>query len=87
MKTKLNEFLKFPCLFTYKVVGMAQPTLLAQVREVLWRHAPGNYSSKVTPSRREKYHSISITIIATHIEQIEMLYEELGKIDIVRIVL
>ncbi|MDD0438147.1 DUF493 family protein, partial [Shigella sonnei] len=33
------------------------------------------------------YHSVSITINATHIEQVETLYEELGKIDIVRMVL
>ncbi|WP_116426462.1 DUF493 family protein, partial [Klebsiella pneumoniae] len=31
--------------------------------------------------------SVSITINATHIEQVETLYEELGKIDIVRMVL
>ncbi|MDU2997614.1 MAG: DUF493 family protein, partial [Klebsiella pneumoniae] len=31
--------------------------------------------------------SVSITINATHIEQVETLYEELGNIDIVRMVL
>ena len=51
------------------------------------RHAPGDYSPSVKPSSKGNYHSVSITINATHIEQVETLYEELGNIDIVRMVL
>ncbi|MGL9722825.1 DUF493 family protein YbeD [Sodalis sp. (in: enterobacteria)] len=87
MKTKLNELLEFPCPFTYKVMGSSQPELVDQVVEVVQRHAPGDYSPQVKPSSKGNYHSISITITATHIEQVETLYEELGKIDIVRMVL
>ncbi|MDU3849736.1 MAG: DUF493 family protein YbeD [Citrobacter koseri] len=72
MKTKLNELLEFPTPFTYKVMGQA---------------APGDYSPTVKPSSKGNYHSVSITINATHIEQVETLYEELGNIDIVRMVL
>ena len=79
MKTKLNELLEFPTPFTYKVMG--------QVVEVVQRHAPGDYTPTVKPSSKGNYHSVSITINATHIEQVETLYEELGKIDIVRMVL
>ena len=77
MKTKLNELLEFPTPFTYKVMGQALPELVDQVVEVVQRHAPGDYSPTVKPS----------TITATHIEQVETLYEELGNIDIVRMVL
>ena len=28
MKTKLNELLEFPCPFTYKVMGIAEPQLV-----------------------------------------------------------
>lgn len=87
MKTKLNELLEFPCPFTYKVMGTVQPELVDQVVEVVQRHAPGDYSPQVKPSRKGNYNSVSITITATHIEQVETLYEELGKIDIVRMVL
>lgn len=87
MKTKLNELLEFPCSFTYKVMGQAHPTLVDQVVEVVQRHAPGEYSPEVKPSSKGNYHSVSITITATHIEQVETLYEELGNIDIVRMVL
>ncbi|TCV97959.1 DUF493 family protein YbeD [Biostraticola tofi] len=87
MKTKLNELLEFPCAFTYKVMGSAQPELVGKVLEVVQRHAPGDYSPQVKPSSKGNYHSVSITITATHIEQVETLYEELGSIDIVRMVL
>lgn len=30
MKTKLNELLEFPCSFTYKVMGIAEPQLVDQ---------------------------------------------------------
>jgi putative lipoic acid-binding regulatory protein len=57
------------------------------VVEVVQRHAPGDYKPDVKPSSKGNYHSVSITIIATHIEQVETLYEELGNIEIVRMVL
>ncbi|PIJ48803.1 hypothetical protein BL250_02410 [Erwinia sp. OLTSP20] len=87
MKTKLNELLEFPCPFTYKVMGVAHPELVNRVVEVVQRHAPGDYSPQVKPSSKGNYHSVSITITATHIDQVETLYEELGNIEIVRMVL
>lgn len=87
MKTKLNELLEFPCVFTYKVMGEAKPELVDLVVEVVQRHAPCDYTPQIKPSSKGNYHSVSITITATHIEQVETLYEELGNIDIVRMVL
>ncbi|WP_313374540.1 DUF493 family protein YbeD [Pantoea sp. CTOTU50773] len=87
MTTKLNELPEFPTPFIYKVMGLAQPELVDQVVEVVQRHAPGDYTPAVKPSSKGNYHSVSITITATHIEQVETLYEELGNIDIVRMVL
>ncbi|MCV6021219.1 DUF493 family protein YbeD, partial [Escherichia coli] len=55
--------------------------------EVIQRHAPGDYSPTVKPSAKGNYHSVSINITATSIEQVETLYKELGEIDIVRMVL
>ena len=71
MKTKLGELLEFPCPLTYKVMGVAHPELVDQVVEVVQRHAPGDYSPDVKPSSKGTYHSVSITINATHIEQVE----------------
>lgn len=86
-KTKLNELLEFPCSFTYKVMGLAQPELVDKVLSVVQKHAPGDYTPSVKPSSKGNYHSVSVTITATHIDQVETLYEELGAIDIVRMVL
>ncbi|MBG3011848.1 DUF493 family protein YbeD [Proteus faecis] len=87
MKTKLNELLEFPCSFTYKVMGHAKPELVEQVVEVIQRHAPGDYTPSVKPSSKGNYHSVSITINATHIDQVETLYKELGELELVRMVL
>ncbi|HFT0297379.1 TPA: DUF493 family protein YbeD [Proteus mirabilis] len=87
MKTKLNELLEFPCSFTYKVMGHAKPELVDQVVEVIQRHAPGDYTPSVKPSSKGNYHSVSVTINATHIEQVENLYKELGELELVRMVL
>ncbi|EMU6159629.1 YbeD family protein [Yersinia enterocolitica] len=87
MKTKLNELLEFPCPFTYKVMGIAEPQLVNQVVEVVQRHAPGDYTPEVKPSSKGNYHSVSITITAIHIDQVETLYEELGNLELVRMVL
>ncbi|ATM96742.1 proposed lipoate regulatory protein YbeD [Yersinia frederiksenii] len=87
MKTKLNELLEFPCSFTYKVMGIAEPQLVNQVVEVVQRHAPGDYTPQVKPSSKGNYHSVSITITATHIDQVETLYKELGNLELVRMVL
>ena len=86
-KTKLNELLEFPCSFTYKVMGLAQPELVDKVLNVVQKHAPGDYTPSVKPSSKGNYHSVSVTITATYIDQVETLYEELGAIDIVRMVL
>lgn len=85
--TKLNELLEFPCSFTYKVMGDAKPSLVNEVIEVIQKHAPGEYNPNVKPSAKGNYHSVSITITATHIEQVEALYKELAEIESVRMVL
>lgn len=87
MKTRLHELLEFPCSFTYKVMGVAKPELTDQIIEVVQRYVPGDYVPSVKPSSKGNFHSVSITITATNIEQIEKLYEELAKLELVRMVL
>lgn len=87
MKSQLGKLLKFPCNFTYKVIGLGKLELLEQVIKVIQLYAPGNFSTKVKISQKRKYHSISVTIIATNINQIETLYQELSSISLVLTVL
>ncbi|CAH0534041.1 hypothetical protein VST7929_01942 [Vibrio stylophorae] len=83
----LRDLLEFPCQFSYKVMGHANPELVGRVLEVIQRHAPGDYNPKVTPSAKGNWHAVSVTITATNIDQVETLYKELGEIDIVKMVL
>ncbi len=83
----LRDLLEFPCSFTYKAVGAAKPELPDLVLEVIQRHAPGDYTPRVKPSAKGNFHSVSVTITATSIEQVETLYKELADIDIVKMVL
>ncbi|CAL4325127.1 UPF0250 protein YbeD [Buchnera aphidicola (Neophyllaphis podocarpi)] len=87
MKNKLHELIKFPCNFTYKVIGMAHPELVDKIIRVIQLQIPGDYAPVVKKSNRGNYLSISITIFASNINQIEHLYYELSRINIVRIVL
>jgi putative lipoic acid-binding regulatory protein len=84
---KLKDLLEFPCSFTFKVMGYAKPDLPEKVLAVIQRHAPGDYTPTIKPSAKGNYHSVSVNITATSIEQVETLYKELGEIDIVRMVL
>ena len=86
-QSKLKDLLEFPCKFTYKAVGLAHEQLPELVLEVIQRHAPGDYTPAVKPSGKGNYHSVSVSITATSIEQVETLYKELGDIEIVRMVL
>lgn len=85
--TKFDELLDFPCHQTFKVMGLAHEELPLKVIEVLQQIAPGDYAPKVKPSTKGNYHSISITVHVTSKEHMELVYTELGSIDIVRVVL
>nr|WP_086941201.1 DUF493 family protein YbeD [Thaumasiovibrio occultus] len=84
---KLRDLLEFPCSFTYKAVGAPHPELPDLVVEVIQRHAPGDYLPRVKASPKGNYHSVSVTIKAISIEQVETLYKELAEIEHVKMVL
>lgn len=85
--TKFDELLDFPCNQTFKIMGLAQDDLPLKIIEVLQRIAPGDYAPKVKPSSKGNYHAISLSVRVTSKEHMEQVYNELGQIDIVRVVL
>lgn len=85
--TKFDEFLEFPCPFTFKIMGLANVDLLSQVLTVMQQHAPGDYAPKMKPSSKGTYESITLVATVTSKEHIETLYTELGNLDDVRYVL
>ncbi|ABJ90764.1 DUF493 family protein YbeD [Buchnera aphidicola] len=87
MTNKLKKMLKFPCTFTYKVIGLAQPELTNNIIKIIQNHIPGDYAPQIKSSNKGTYLSISITICAKNFKQIKNLYNELSKIHLVRMVL
>ncbi|WP_075432117.1 DUF493 family protein YbeD [Buchnera aphidicola] len=87
MKSSIEKIMKFPCSFTYKVIGLSQPELTNNIIKIIQLHIPGDYVPKIKSSNKGTYLSISVTIFAKNFKQIETLYNELSKIHLVRMVL
>lgn len=87
MDTKFDELLEFPCLQTFKVMGVAHPDLPDMVINRLQDLAPGDYSPKVKPSAKGNYHSLSISVQVTSKDHMESIYVEISKLELVRVVL
>jgi len=87
LNTKFDELLEFPCNFSFKVMGLADPRLIPDVLSVVQEIAPGDYAPTVKPSSKGTYHSLSIPVIVNSKEQIEEIYTALNKLDLVRYIL
>lgn len=86
--TRFDEFLEFPCQFNFKVLGLADARLVDEVMMVIRQHADAaDYSASVKPSGKGTYHSVTVQVTVTSKSHIELLYTELGKIELVRYVL
>ena len=84
---KLKDLLEFTCDFTFKVVGKSRSDLVDDVVKVVEKHAKIKSKPEEKPSSKGTYNSVSIKILAENIQQVETLYEELARIDGVRMVL
>lgn len=84
---KLKDLLEFPCKFTFKVVGENRDTLAGDVVNMVQKHIRGDYVTREQVSSKGTYTSVSIDVMAEHIDHIETLYKELATIDGVRMVL
>ncbi|QIM61979.1 hypothetical protein A1D29_00855 [Pasteurellaceae bacterium Orientalotternb1] len=84
---KLKDLLEFPCSFTFKVVGAKRDGLIDDVVAEVQTVVKGDYHPSVKESAKGTYHSVSITIKAENIEQVETLYTNLANIEGVRMVL
>jgi putative lipoic acid-binding regulatory protein len=87
MKTKFDELLEFPCVLNFKVMGVAVDNLSDLIVAVLQKDAPGDYTTKIKPSSKGNYHSVSVGVRVTSKEHIEKIYKDLSAIDEVKYVL
>jgi len=87
LNTHFDELLEFPCVFAFKVMGVAGPELMSDVISVIQKNAPGDYAPTVKPSSKGTYHSLSVPVTVKSKEQIETIYNELNQLDSVRYIL
>lgn len=87
MDTRFDELLDFPTFQTFKVMGVADARLPDDVVACLQEHAPGDYNPTVKPSSKGNYHSVSVSVRVTSKEHMELIYTELAKLELVRVVL
>ena len=87
LNTHFDELLDFPCVFAFKVMGVAGPTLMEEVLNVIQTHAPGDYAPTVKPSSKGTYHSLSVPVTVNSKEHIETIYSSLNQLESVRYIL
>ena len=87
MDTKFDELLEFPCIQTFKVMGVAHEELPIKVISSLQSLAPDDYAPTIKPSSKGNYHSLSLPVKVTSKEHMETIYTELANIDLVKVVL
>lgn len=86
---EVESLLQFPCEFPIKIMGKTQDNFAQAILEVVTRHAPDfdGRTMEMRSSRTAKYLSLTCTINATSREQLDDLYRELSKHEMVVMVL
>jgi len=82
--------IEFPCAdYPVKALGEASDAYYAQVLAVFDCHAKGYAKDriKVQPSRNGRFHSITVFIEATGVDQLQAIFEDLKKIDATKMVI
>ena len=81
--------IEFPCLYPIKIIGYAVDNFKELVTSRVEEHTGPIDSELVTvrSSRKNNYISVNITIAATGEEQLSKIFEDLKKIESVKMVL
>lgn len=75
---------EFPCQFLFKAMAHAVDGVENEIVSVIQQHVPGDYSPKVSPSRKGNYVAVSVTFTATSKEQLDQIYVAVNKIEHVK---
>jgi len=81
--------IEFPCDYPIKVMGVAGDELHTTVKKVMYRHAPGFDETTLTvrDSAQGNYQSVTVTITATGVPQLQAIFTELKACTCVKMVL
>ncbi len=78
------ELWDFPCQFLFKAMAHAHPGVEDEIVAAIQSHIPGEYSPKVTPSRKGNYVAVSVTFTAISKEQLDDVYISVNRIEKVK---
>lgn len=87
LNTAFDELLEFPCVQTFKVMGVNSQELNDTVLARLQDLAPGDYHPTETESKKGNYKSLSLPVRVESKQQMETIYTELAKLSTVKVVL
>ncbi len=84
-----QTLLEFPCEFPIKIMGLTRDDFAQTILEIVHRHAPDfdGATMEMRSSSGAKYLSLTCTINANSKAQLDDLYHELSKHEMVKIVL
>jgi uncharacterized protein len=84
-----DTLLEFPCEFPIKIMGLTRDNFAQTMLEIVRRHAPDfdGATMEMRSSSGAKYLSLTCTINAKSKAQLDELYRELSKHEMVKIVL
>jgi putative lipoic acid-binding regulatory protein len=90
-ETPLNQLgeIVYPLDFPIKIMGRREPGFVQTIIDIVRKHAPDLDESAIElrASKKNRYLSVTCTIIATSREQLDALYQELGDHPAVAMVL
>ncbi len=80
----MTSVIKFPCLFPLKVMGLNQEAFSSAVLTIFRNHLEsGQFTQSAKSSSSGKYLSITVTFMAQSQEQLNKIYEELNRHELV----
>lgn len=71
--------IEFPCRYPIKVMGLDENDFSNEIVRIIRVHAPDLKDEDINfrPSRHGKYLAVNVVIMATGVEQIEMIFNDL----------
>ena len=84
-----ESLLEFPCEFPIKIMGLTRDDFAQTILAIVRRHAPDfdGATMEMRSSSGAKYLSLTCSINATSQTQLDALYRELSRHEMVKIVL
>ena len=85
MPVARETLLKFPCVFPLKVIGRNVAEFEGEVLTIIQKHVPEAQRENVTrrPSAGNKYLALTVTFVADNQMQLDELYLELNRHELV----